>query len=133
MEFSGQYLTYEDYMALGGTLDIMPFNLLEFNARKEIDRRTLGRLLKVEEIPQEVKLCIFTMIDSINGYSTNLQGSRDKNIASEHIDGYTVSYVTSGQIQEIINSKSSELEDIMETYLSTTIVNGTPLLYLGVC
>lgn len=133
MEFSGQYLTYEDYMALGGTLDIMPFNLLEFNARKEIDRRTLGRLLNVEEIPQEVKLCIFTMIDSINGYSTNLQGSRDKNIASEHIDGYTVSYVTSGQIQEIINSKSSELEDIMETYLSTTIVNGTPLLYLGVC
>lgn len=133
MEFSGQYLTYEDYMALGGTLDIMPFNLLEFNARKEIDRRTQGRLLKVKEIPQDVKLCIFNMIDSIDGYSSNLKGSRDKSIASEHIDGYTVSYITSGQIQEIINSKSNELEDIMQTYLSTTIVNGVPLLYLGVC
>ena len=40
MEFEGQYLTYEDYKALGGTLnDQMPFNLLEFESRKQIDKR----------------------------------------------------------------------------------------------
>ena len=46
MEFKGQYLTYQEYKALGGTLDEMPFNLLEFNARKKIDERTFGRLIK---------------------------------------------------------------------------------------
>ena len=30
MEFNGQYLTYNEYKALGGSLDITPFNLLEF-------------------------------------------------------------------------------------------------------
>ena len=36
MEFSGQYLTYEEYRALGGTLDLAPFNILEFGARRRI-------------------------------------------------------------------------------------------------
>ena len=44
MEFEGQYLTYEDYKGLGGTLDLMPFNLLEFEARKKIDINTKNRL-----------------------------------------------------------------------------------------
>ena len=35
MEFKGQYLTYQEFKALGGTLDEMPFNLLEYNARIE--------------------------------------------------------------------------------------------------
>ena len=29
MEFKGQYLTYQEYLALGGTIEKMPFNLLE--------------------------------------------------------------------------------------------------------
>ena len=45
MEFTGQYLTYQEYLALGGTLEEMPFNLLEFDARKRIDKRTLERLV----------------------------------------------------------------------------------------
>ena len=44
MEFEGQYLTYEEYIDLGGTLDLMPFNLLEFEARRKIDIRTQSRL-----------------------------------------------------------------------------------------
>ena len=44
MEFKNQYLTYLEYKNLGGTLGEMPFNLLEFKARKIIDERTLGRL-----------------------------------------------------------------------------------------
>ena len=50
MEFSGQYLNYEEYKSLGGTLDIMPFNILEFESRKRIDERTQNRLKDIEEI-----------------------------------------------------------------------------------
>ena len=59
MEFSGQYLTYDEYKALGGSLDQTPFNLLEYEARRIIDNRTLQRLKGIEKIPQEVITTIF--------------------------------------------------------------------------
>lgn len=126
MNFEGQYLGYGEYRLLGGTLDIMPFNLLEIHARKVLDGRTQRRLVGKEEIPQEVKLCIFDMINSINSYISQSQGNG--NIASENIDGYSVSYITSVQIQEVVKSKRSELEDIMFSYLADS-----GLLYLGAC
>ena len=65
MEFSEQYLNYEDYKSLGGTLDIMPFNILEFESRKIIDTRTQSRLKSIDVIPQEVKMCMFAIMNAI--------------------------------------------------------------------
>ena len=60
MTFEGQYLTKREYIALGGssTIGDMPFNLLEFESRRQIDIRTFNRLkdLNSTDIPQEVKL-----------------------------------------------------------------------------
>lgn len=131
MEFSGQYLTYDEYKALGGTIDQTPFNLLEFEARKKIDERTFGRLKNVVKLPQEIKICIFALINSISGYSSCVS-SNNKNVASESIDGYSVSYVTGGTLQEIVNSKNVELNDIITTYLFGVIVNNEHILYIGV-
>mgnify|MGYP006974354157 CR=1 FL=1 len=63
MEFSGQYLTYDEYKAIGGTIDQTPFNILEFNARKEIDEETQGRLIGLIEQCEEVKMCMFELIN----------------------------------------------------------------------
>ena len=131
MEFSGQYLTYNEYKALGGNLDITPFNLLEYEARRIIDSRTLQRLKGIKEIPQEVKMCMFALINSISSYSSCVN-SNNKNIASENIDGYSVSYVTGGTIQEVVSSKNVELNDIITTYLFGVIVNNEHILYIGV-
>lgn len=130
MEFSGQYLTYNEYKALGGNLDITPFNLLEYEARRIIDNRTLQRLKGIEIIPQEVKMCMFSLINTINSYAN--QGQTSKNISSESVGSYSVSYTTGTQIQETINSKNAELTDIVLTYLTGVIVNGEHLVYLGV-
>lgn len=131
MEFSGQYLTYNEYRLLGGTLDQTPFNLLEYEARRKIDERTQGRLKNVANVPQEVKMCVFALINSINSYGSSTKGS-NKNIVSESTDGYSASYVTGGTIQENIKSKSVELNDIINTYLIGVIVNGEHIMYLGV-
>lgn len=131
MEFSGQYLTYNEYRALGGTIELTPFNLLEFEARRKIDERTLGRLKNVVSVPQEVKMCVFALINSINSYGSSTS-ENNKNIASESTDGYSVSYVTGGTIQEMIQSKSVELNDIINTYLTGVIVNGEHIMYAGV-
>ena len=135
MEFNGQYLTYAEYRNLGGTLDITPFNLLEFESRRKIDSRTQNRLknVKSDEIPQEVKLCIFNLISAIKDYSSSIKSATENgNIASENIDGYSVSYVKSAQIKDIISSKSVEIDDIIDTYLLNVVFKEQHLLYIGV-
>lgn len=134
MEFEEQYLTYEEYKALGDeTLDLMPFNLLEFEARRLIDNKTFNRLKNSKNIPQEVKLCVYKMIDSISTYDETTGNIANKgNIKSENIDGYSVNYISASEIKEIIKSKSAELEDIIRTYLLGVIYNGEHLMYIGV-
>lgn len=130
MEFNGQYLTYDEYKALGGSLDQTPFNLLEYEARRIIDSKTLQRLKKIKEIPQEVKMCMLSLVNTINSYATESQ--TNKNISSESVGSYSVSYATGTQIQEIVKSKNVELTDVILTYLTGVIVNGEHLIYLGV-
>ena len=133
MEFSGQYLTYEDYKGLGGTLDLMPFNLLEFEARKKIDTKTENRLVGGSDIPQEVKMCEYAMINSLISYQGSISdASNNGRIASENIDGYSVSYVNASQVSELVKSKDAELNDLIKTYLLNVKYNDEHLLYVGV-
>ena len=127
MEFKGQYLTYQEYLALGGTLDEMPFNLLEFDARKKIDERTFGRLVDKGQEYQEVKLCVYNMITILNSYSS--YDTQNKAISSESIDGYSISYGTPQK--SITEAKNSELENIMNSYLANVIIDDVPVLYRG--
>lgn len=128
MEFSGQYLNYEDYKSLGGTLDIMPFNILEFESRKIIDTRTQSRLKNIDVIPQEVKMCMFAIMNVIQSF---ILDNKKAIISSENIDGYSVTYLSPVEIQQSIKAKNDEIEDIMFSYLMNVIVNSTPILYLG--
>ena len=133
MEFSGQYLTYDEYKALGGNLDITPFNLLEFEARKRIDNRTQNRIKYMNSKPEEIKLCVNAMINTLVQYVVDSSKGINKNVASESIDGYSVSFITGSQVQESIKSKKSELEEIMQTYLGDIRTsNNIPVLYLGI-
>lgn len=132
MDFSGQYLTYDEYMTLGGTISQMPFNLLEFETRKRINNRTQNRINSIKEKPQEVKLCVNAMINTLSQYIADSSKEINKNVASESIDGYSVSFITGSQVQEAIKSKKSELEDIMQTYLGNVRTSDNiPVLYLG--
>lgn len=135
MEFNGQYLTFEEYRTLGGTLSQVPFNILEFEARRKIDEKTQNRLINLEstEIPQAVKLCLYKLIDTISDYISNIKSAMDNgNIASENIDGYSVSYVKASQVKDIINSKTIEINDTITSYLTGVVVNGEHIIYLGV-
>lgn len=119
MEFSGQYLTYTEYQALGGTLPEMPFNILEFEARNCIDRYTLGRLKDLDSQKQEVKLCTYKLIGSLDSANENSGKS------SESIDGYSVSYFNANEI-------ANQGKGIVAEYLSDCkLDDGTPYMYVG--
>ena len=131
MIFEGQYLTYTEYQGLGGSaIGEMPFNVFFFEARKRIDTKTFNRLKNVSSLPQEVKMCVYNLINSIMSYVND--GSINKNIASENTDGYSVSYVSAGQLSELLKSKNEELDDIINTYLFGIVVNNEHLIYAGV-
>lgn len=121
-----RYLTYEEYQGLGGTLEETPFNLLEFEAQKEIDIRTQKRLSNVDTIPNEVKLCVFSLINKIQLYINDI----DRSIGSESVGSYSVDYVD--DIRKVIQNKNTELSDVIMNSLYGVIVNGEHILYLGV-
>lgn len=123
MEFSGQYLTYEEYQSLGGKLGETPFNLLEFRARKKIDEETFGRLIILEEQKEEVKLCVFELIKKFDEYE------KAGGISSESTDGYSINYV----VDKAVEKNKAEML-IIKTYLSNCkLEDGTPYLFRGVC
>lgn len=114
MDFSGQYLTYSEYKALGGQLDQTPFNLLEYDVRKAIDKETLGRLVNLEEQRKEVKMCVWELI--------NLQQSINNGVT---ISGNVVNYKS----EEITKLKSDTIRGYL---LNCKLEDGTPYLYRGV-
>lgn len=101
-----KYLTYEEYIGLGGTLDMMPFNLLELEARINIDRETQNRLKNVENIPAEVKLCIYNLIQGM-GFDANY---KDANT----------------------DEKKKYISRVIYNGLCGVVVDGVAILYRGV-
>ena len=121
MEFKNQYLTYSEYQEIGGKLQQMPFNLLEYRARKEIDRNTFNRFASINDYPQELKLCINDLINEIQNY--NEIGNK----ASETVGSYSVTFN-----KPVTTEEQKVLNNIIKSYLSETKINGIPVLYCGV-
>lgn len=122
MKFEGQYLAYQEYRALSGTLELTPFSLLEFKARKEIDDCTYGRLKKLDTQVEEVKLCIMDLINKIKKYNESDNGK-----SSESVGGYSVTYN-----KPLSKEQKQEIRSIINSYLSECkLDDGTPYLYRG--
>lgn len=127
MEFGNQYLSYAEYIELGGTLDETPFNILEVQARKNIDKYTTGKLKSLSEQIIEVKTCMFQLVERLSTY----QESNSKIGYSESTDGYSISYA--GATENLEKAKQNEIKDIIKSSLSECYLeNGTPYLYVGV-
>ena len=131
MEFTKQYLSYDEYLILEGTLEEVPFNQLEFECRRLIDSRTQNRLKNADEIPQEVKMLVNKMIQSLQVHYNSLEKAQS-GLQSENIDGYSVTYIPSNQISQLIQETIDSLQDLISIYLFGVIVNNEHLLYCGV-
>ena len=128
MEFEGQYLTYDEYVELGGSLAETSFSILEFEARQSIDKYTFGRLKDLDEQNQEVKMCVYRLINIINSYK-ELE-VQNKAYSSESIDGYSLSFTTPSRATA--EAKTGEIKDIVKEYLvDCKLDDGTPYLYCG--
>lgn len=124
----GGYLTYEEYQSYGGKLAEEDFILSEFRARKRIDHLTDSRVSGMAEVPEEVKLCIMSLIkvDSKVGVDTQAENPL---ITSFNTDGYSESYGSAtdqaASLQKAMNAT------IRSMLYGVTNDAGIPLLYRG--
>ena len=76
-----QYLTYEEYTEIGGTLDLTAFKRNIDRACTMIDLRTQSRLEDFEEIPKIVKTVCADLVDT--SFSLYLHGDRTVRFISD--------------------------------------------------
>ena len=138
-----EYLTYDEYTEMGGTLDETLFNSLAFDAQSYIDWITFNRLWKeswrTEEIMERVKLCMYHLIGLLNTKANILtpdvsaSGGINVNaqLLSQANDGVSATYaVLSGN--SLYEKNKQEIDDSINRYLNGVGDNlGRKILYRG--
>ena len=121
-----QYLTYEEYLDIGGTLDLTAFNRNIDRACGFVDLNTQSRLQSVLEVSQMAKACVRDLVEYIanNVSSGNVIASK-----SQSAGGVSESESYATKTTDEINA---EMLNIVYDYLASEKDDfGTPLMYRG--
>ncbi len=123
-----RYLTYAEYQSYGGKLAEDDFNISEFRARKRIDYLTDSRVAGMAEVPEEVKICIMSLIKVDSKVGVDAQADNPL-IASFSTDGYSESYGSAAD--QTASLQKAMIAIIMNMLYGVTNDAGVPLLYRG--
>lgn len=139
------YLTYDEYVEYGGTLDETAFRDLEYDAESEINWYTFNRLQGQETVPEAVKRCTYQLIrlkqmedeliaSSNGGAGWGIGWKKEAGITQQSNDGVSTSYNTlsSGDLLAYYNGSKTK-KDLINKYLNNVVNDmGRQLLYRGV-
>ena len=120
------YLTYEEYLNIGGICDLTAFNRNIDRACGIIDNATHNRIECMAEVPQRAKaLCR----DLIEYFAENFGSSKQISNHSQSAGGVSES---ESFVIRSIEERAGEIDDMVKDYLLNEVDdNGTPLLYRG--
>ena len=119
-----QYLTFDEYVNLGGECDSAAFNRQIMRVCGVVANATHSRIDWMAEIPQEVKGLCRDLVDYYNA-------SNESNIESKSQSAGAVSESVSYSVKTK-EEHESEIDSIIFDYLGrVTDDNKTPLLYRG--
>lgn len=123
------YISYDDYVSMGGTLDNAAFIALLARATDFFDYHTFDRLREAESISERVKRCIFALTGILADYEDTDGGAVP--IAGASNDGVSVSYAAMS-VKDSDELRNARMYTCIKTYLAReTAPDGTPLLYRG--
>lgn len=139
------YLTYDEYLTMGGTMDAAMFNKYEYLAERELDARTMTvdsvRKLEVafptkERDVEAVKRCMVAVCDRL--YVLDDAGDEDafyqRPIASMSSGSESVSFAASAadKARSSVDDRAVYLTSAIKRYLAgVQDKNGVNLLYGG--
>lgn len=133
------YLSYLEYMEMGGTLEETTFNSYAVDADTIIDWYTFNRLWGEETIPERVKQCEFQLIKFVQTKAnlitpdTSATGgvNAGAQVMAQSNDGVSVEYSVL-HADEIYHNCKDEIEDLVKRYLQGVMNSlGRKLLYRG--
>ena len=121
-----QYLTYDEYINIGGTLDLTAFKRNIDRACGFVDLQTQSRLQGVLEASARVKACVRDLVEYL---AANVSSGKTVTSKSQSAGGVSESESYATKTSEDINS---EMLNIVYDYLATEKTDcGTPLMYRG--
>ena len=121
-----QYLTYEEYQEIGGTLDLTAFKRNIDRACAFIDASTQNRLQRGLEVSQRVKACVR---DCVEYLAANVSSGKAVTSKSQSAGGVSESESYETKTLDEVNA---EMLNIVYDYLATEKDDcGTPLMYRG--
>ena len=123
------YLTYDEYLAYGGTLSEVDFAVAEFKARKRVDYLTDSRVEAMAEVPEAVKLAMMSIIKADGAVGVDAQAGAPL-VASFSTDGYSENYGSAAD--QTANVEKQLNAEIRRLLYGVKDDNGVPLLYRGV-
>ena len=134
------YLTYDEYTAMGGTLDASTFNDYEFQAEALINWYTFNRLKGSTNLPPEVTRLMKYLIDLAQKQADamNLGGALSASsdgtgvfITQQSNDGVSTSY-TGMPSEDLFAICQKQMDNAVKLYLNGVMNElGQKLLYRG--
>ena len=123
-----QYLSYDEYLARGGTLGETAFQAAELRARRRVDALTYGRVRRMAEAPEEVKAAVMSAIGAFSACGAGALSTASALVSFE-TDGYSERYQSVGERSEALEKAlNRELSALLG---SATDDDGVPLTYAG--
>lgn len=134
------YITYEEYENFGGTLDDTTFEQIYYQAKSFIDWVTFDRLVNEETFSDEVKRCMFDLINMLynkqlaltpNATTSSSGTEGTASVTEMSNDGVTVKYNVMSS-SELLSVLKPEILLTINRYLSNQYNSlGRKLLYRG--
>lgn len=121
-----QYLTYDEYISMGGELNETAFLRNIDRACRFVDMHTQSRLQSVLEVSQMAKACVRDLVEYL---ANNASSGKAVTSKSQSAGGVSESESYATKNNDEINC---EMINIVYDYLATeTDDRGTPLMYRG--
>ena len=121
-----EYLTYEEYTNLGGTLDLTAFNRNITKVCGIVENATYGRIRSLYGVPKEVKALCRDLTEFL---AANEGTAKTVQSFSQNAGGVSESITYVGVTDAEIKTK---IDDMIYDYLySVKTKNGTSILYKG--
>lgn len=120
------FLTYEEYVTMGGTLDSPEFARYSRKAEAYVNLMTHDRVRDETPVRECVKQCVFDLIGVF--YETEAQSAPAGAVGVSN-DGVSISY---GSTEARERAVATRKNGVLIEYLAGEARNGVPLLYGGV-
>jgi hypothetical protein len=121
-----QYLTYEEYTEIGGTLDLTAFKRNIDRACGFVDLHTQSRLQSVLKVSQRVKACVRDLVEYL---ANNVSSGNAVTSKSQSAGGVSESESYANKTTDELNA---EMLCVVYDYLISEKDDfGTPLMYRG--